>query len=101
MVREPRLRVGNGRIAVIPAALEDDIGGEPIVVPLQSEGAGHGLRRGRANMPGDQIEHEIMPGHRGSGGDELLAIARDHQHTLRAQGYVREHRGKRGLCRNL
>ena len=46
-------------------------------------------------MPGNQIEHEIVPGHRGAGRDELLALARDDQHALGAQRHPREHLGKR------
>ena len=64
------------------------------MVPLQCEVARNGLRGGGADMPGNQIEHEVVPRHRGAGGDELVALAGDDQHALGQQRHPREGLGE-------
>jgi len=63
MRRHPFLRGLDRKVAVILASLEHHIGGEPVLMPLQGEEARHRLRRRRSDVTGDQIQHEIVPGH--------------------------------------
>ena len=80
---------------MILAALEYDVGGKSVMVPLQGEEPGDGLRRRGANIPGDQVQHEIVPGHRCARGHELLAFPGDDEDALGLQGNAREHARER------
>ena len=42
-------------------------------------------------MPGDQIQHEVVPGHRRARRDQLLARAGNDQHALGLQRHVGKH----------
>src|SRR5690606_2379362 len=66
MGREPLLRGRYGGIAMIHPALEDDVGRKPLVVPLKREVPRDRLRGGGADVPCYEIEHEVMPCHRGA-----------------------------------
>jgi hypothetical protein len=63
--------------------VEHDVGRKSVMVPLQREGARHRLRGGGADIAGDQIEREIVPGHRRAGRHKLLALPGDDEHALR------------------
>src|SRR5690606_20211687 len=72
---QPVLRGEDGGVAVRTLALEDDVGTEAVLVPLQGEEPGDGLRGGGADVAGDEVEDEVVPAHGGAGGDELAARA--------------------------
>lgn len=79
---EPGLGLEDFGVSVVSFAFEDDVGGEAVLVPLEGEGAGDFLGGGDAGVAGDEIEDEVVPGHRGAGGDEVFAEAGDDEDPL-------------------
>lgn len=79
---------------MIISPLEDNIRGKPIMMPLQRKEPRHRLRSRCSDVPGDEVEHEIVPCHRCARGDELLALTRNDQHAIRLQRNARKHLGE-------
>ncbi len=95
MRRQPVLRRLHELIAVILAPLEDDIRCQPVLMPLQREEAGDILRHGSSRKAGDEIQHQIVPGHRRAGSDELLASSGNDQDAFRMDRHLRKGRRER------
>ena len=72
---EPLLCALDLAVAMIAPALEDHIGREPVLVPLQRERPRHCLCSGRARMARDQIQHEIVPRRRRARAHQFVARA--------------------------
>ncbi len=51
---------------MVHPALEDDVGCEAVVMPLQGEEARELLCDGRARVSGDEVEHQVVPARRGT-----------------------------------
>ena len=58
-------------------------------MPLQCEHTRDLLRRGRARVPSDEIEREVVPARRGARAHELFASPRDDEHALGMDRHVR------------
>ena len=89
MAVQPLLRALDVAVAMVALAFENDVRGESILVPLQRKEARYVLRGGRASVTRDEVEHQVVPGHRGARADQLLAQARDHEHPFGMNRNVR------------
>src|SRR5690606_33893696 len=85
---DPFLCCQDGKIPMVFPPFEDDEGVQPLLVPLKREEPRTRLSRRRTGVAGDEIEHQIVPGHGGTGRDELFMTAGNDQHPLGIDFYL-------------
>jgi hypothetical protein len=73
MVVQPLLRALDFAIAMVALAFENDVRGESILVSLQRKEARDLLRGSRAGVTRDEVEHQVVPGHRCTRAHQLFA----------------------------
>ena len=85
MIVQPLLGIQHSSIPVIGRCLEYNVRCLAVHVPLEEHKLGDRLRCRRPDVPGDQVEHQVVPRRRGARHDEFLALSRGDQNFLEAK----------------